>query len=100
MISAAVDMEESDDKSYLINLIVNQMKKAYVTWNRSQVADEVILSDLRLLSRGKLEIPADIKILETKELLQTTKKKQQNNNKGHGKQGKQYNGKKKQQYRH
>ncbi len=98
MITAAVDMEDSDDKSYLINLIANQMKKAYVTWNRSQVADEVILGDIKRLSLGRLEIPADIKILETKELLQTTKKKQ--NNKNHGKQGKQYSGKKKQQYRH
>ena len=101
MISAAVDMEDSDDKSYLINLIVNQMKKAYVTWNRSQVADEVILGDLKILSRGKLEIPADIKIIETKELLQATKKKpQSSNNKNYGKQNKQYSGKKKQQYRH
>jgi len=100
MISAAIDMEESDDKSYLIGLIVNQMKKAYVTWNRSQVADEVILNDLKLLSRGKLKVPEDIKIMETKEILQSNKKKQQNTNKKTGRQGKQFSGKKKQQYRH
>ena len=100
MISAAIDMEESDDKSYLIGLIVNQMKKAYVSWNRSQVADEVILNDLKLLSRGRLIVPEDIKIIETKEILQSNKKKQQNTNKKPGRPGKQFSGKKKQQYRH
>lgn len=99
MIDAAIEMEDSDEKSYLIELIVNQMKKSYVLWNRSQVDDEVILGDLKTLSRGKLEVPEDINIIETKEILQTNKKKQQSTGKKTGRQGKQF-GKKKQQYRH
>lgn len=93
MIDAAIEMKEGDEKEYLTTLIVNQMKKAYVTWNRSQVADEVIIGDLKILSRGRLKITDGVKILEIKELLPQTKKKQQG--KPHGKQqNKPYNKKK------
>ena len=77
MIEATAEMDESEEKEYLITLIVNQMKKAYVTWNRSQVADEVIINDLKSLSHGMLKVSDNIKILEVKELLPQTKKKSQ-----------------------
>ena len=90
-IDAARALEEGQEKEYLTTLIVNQMKKSYVTWNRSQVADEVIISDLNILSRGKLKITEGVRILEVKELLPQPKKKQQQS-KSHGKQqNKQYN---------
>jgi hypothetical protein len=93
MIDAAIEIKEGEEKEYLTTLIVNQMKKAYVTWNRSQVADEVIIGDLKILSRGRLKITDGVKILEIKELLPQTKKKSQG--KLHGKQqNKQYNKKK------
>jgi hypothetical protein len=89
MIDAAIEIKEGEEKEYLTTLIVNQMKKAYVTWNRSQVADEVIIGDLKILSRGRLKITDGVKILEIKELLPQTKKKSQG--KLHGKQqNKQY----------
>ena len=93
MIDAASEMEEGEEKEYLTTLIVNQMKKSYVTWNRSQVADEVIVGDMKLLSAGKLKMTDGVKILEVKELLPQTKKKQQG--KPYGKQqNKQFNKKK------
>jgi hypothetical protein len=93
MIDAAIEIKDGEEKEYLTTLIVNQMKKAYVTWNRSQVADEVIIGDLKILSRGRLKITDGVKILEIKELLPQTKKKSQG--KLHGKQqNKQYNKKK------
>jgi hypothetical protein len=89
MIDAAIEIKDGEEKEYLTTLIVNQMKKAYVTWNRSQVADEVIIGDLKVLSRGRLKITDGVKILEIKELLPQTKKKSQG--KLHGKQqNKQY----------
>ncbi len=48
MIDAACEMEEGDEKEYLTTLIVNQMKKSYITWNRGQVADEVIIGDMKV----------------------------------------------------
>lgn len=77
MIDAAAEMEEGKEKEYLTNLIVNQMKKSYITWNRSQVSDEVIINDLKFLSRGKLKITDGIRILEVKELIPPVKKKPQ-----------------------
>lgn len=99
MIKAACDKPDGEEKEYLTSLILNQMKKSYVTWNRSQVADEVIINDMKLLSRGRLQITEGVKILEVKELIPQVKKKPQQG-KPHGKQqNKQFN-KKKQYNRH
>lgn len=93
MIDAASGMEDGEDKEYLTTLIVNQMKKSYITWNRSQVADEVIIGDMKLLSRGRLKITEGVRILEVKELIPPVKRKPQG--KPHGKQQpKQFNKKK------
>jgi hypothetical protein len=75
MINAASQMEDGDEKEYLTNLIVNQMKKSYITWNRSQVADEVIIENLNYLSGRRLKITDKVRILEAKELLPAIKKK-------------------------
>jgi hypothetical protein len=77
MIDAASEIEDGDKKVYLTSLIVNQMKKSYITWNRGQVADEVIIGDLKLLSAGKLKITEGVKILEAKDLVPPVKKKPQ-----------------------
>jgi hypothetical protein len=84
MIDAASRMEDGEDKEYFTTLIVNQMKKSYITWNRGQVADEVIIGDMKLLSRGKLKMTEGVKILEIKELIPTSKRKPQG--KSHNKQ--------------
>ncbi len=84
MIDAAVDMPDGEEKIYLTTLILNQMKKSYITWNRSQVADEVIIGDMKFLSGGKLKMTEGVKLLEVRELLPQTKKKPQG--KPHGKQ--------------
>lgn len=77
MIKAACDLEDGEEKEYLTSLILNQMKKSYITWNRSQVADEVIINDMKLLSRGRLKMTEGIRILEVKELMPPVKKKPQ-----------------------
>lgn len=93
MIQTAIEMKDGDNKEYLTTLIVNQMKKSYITWNRGQVADEVIIGDMKLLSGGKLKITEGVKILEVKDLLPQTKKKPAA--RPHGKQqNKQFNKKK------
>lgn len=84
MIDAASEMEDGEAKEYFTTLIVNQMKKSYITWNRGQVADEVIIGDMKLLSRGKLKMTEGVKILEVKELIPTAKRKPQG--KSHNKQ--------------
>jgi hypothetical protein len=89
MIDATAEMENGDEKEYLTTLIVNQMKKSYITWNRGQVADEVIIGDMKLLSAGKLKMTEGVKILEVRELIPQVKRKPLG--KPHGKQqNKQY----------
>jgi hypothetical protein len=75
MIDAASEKEDGEEKEYLTSLIVNQMKKSYITWNRGQVADEVIIGDLLLLSGGKLKMTSGVRILEARDLLPQPKKK-------------------------
>lgn len=99
MIEAASEMKDGEEKEYLTSLILNQMKKSYVTWNRSQISDDVIIGDMKLLSGGRLKMTDGIKILEIRELVPPVKKKPLQG-KPHGKQqNKQYN-KKKGQFRH
>jgi hypothetical protein len=94
MIDAASEMEDDEEKEYLTNLIVNQMKKSYVTWNRAQVSDEVIIGDLKLLSAGRLKITDGVKILEVKELLAPSRRKPQQGKQYGKQQNKPYNKKK------
>ena len=75
MIDEVADKEEGEEKEYLTSLIVNHMKKSYITWNRGQVADEVIIGDLKQLSRGRLRITPGVRILEARELVPPVKKK-------------------------
>ncbi len=84
MINAASEMEEGEAKEYLTTLIVNQMKKSYITWNRGQVADEVIIGNMKLLSKGRLKMTEGVRILEVRELIPPVKRKPLG--KPHGKQ--------------
>lgn len=75
MVEVAAEKEEGKEKDYLITLIANQMKKASAAWNRGNVSDDVIMKDLVALSRNRITIPEDMKLLEVKELLGPKKKK-------------------------
>jgi hypothetical protein len=66
MIAAAVEMPEGEARDRLTNTIANHMKKSYLTWNRDAVADEVILNDLKKLSKGMLDT-SNVKLLEVRE---------------------------------
>jgi len=98
MIDAASEMEDGEEKEYFTTLIVNQMKKSYITWNRGQVADEVIIGDMKLLSGGRLKMTEGVKILEVKELIPSIKRKPQG--KSHNKQQNKLFNKKKGYTRH
>jgi len=77
LIESASALEEGEEKDYLTSLILNQMKKDYITWNKGQVSDEIIIRDLLAISGGRLKINENIKILEVKELMGPQRPKQQ-----------------------
>lgn len=69
MINKAVEMEEGEEKTDLVKMIANHMKKSYLTWNREAVSNEEILGDLKTLSGGKLDLDSGIELSETRDIL-------------------------------
>jgi hypothetical protein len=47
-------MESSEERDLMEFDIANQMKRAYLSWNKDNVDDSIIFSELRILSAGKL----------------------------------------------
>jgi len=58
MIKIAADMEDSDKKDHLIKMLLNQMKRSYIQWNKD-VDDEKIFHDMYELSEGKINLNVD-----------------------------------------
>lgn len=77
LIEAASVMEDGEEKDYLTTLILNQMKKDYLTWNKGQVTDDLIIRDLIDISHGRLKAPENLKMLDIKDLLTAPKSKTQ-----------------------
>lgn len=76
MIKKAADMPDGEEKSYLISLLANHMKKSFLTWNKEVVDDEKIFKDLKEYSRGRISLNQEnIKLKEAKDILQQRKPK-------------------------
>lgn len=79
MIEKVAEYTDGEEKNELIRLVANQMKKCFLTWNKEVVDDRKIFDDLRLLSKGKLDIAEDFfKLVESKDVLYNKKNKQKN----------------------
>lgn len=79
LIDQAILLEEKEEKSALIRIIANLMKKTYLTFNRDSVNDELIIADLKTLSQGKLQLEDSFEFLSTDEILSVDKTKRQSN---------------------
>lgn len=75
VIEKVAEMEEGEDKEEMTRIIANHLKKSYLTWNRESITDEVIAKHLDLLSEGKLVLPEDMVLDQTKEILARQNKK-------------------------
>ena len=75
LIQKATDYQEGIERTALIKLIANHMKKCYLTWNREVVTDDIIFDDLRELSGGKIVVDDGLKLSETRDILSKNKKK-------------------------
>lgn len=56
MIEHACTMEEGEERNRFIELILVQMKKNYIAWNKDGVDDKRIFEDLRYYSKGQIDI--------------------------------------------
>lgn len=66
---------EHPDREAMIRTLGNNLKMAYLAWNRETVTDDVIDQQLQELSEGKLKL-GNISLTPTAELLQVVKQKQ------------------------
>lgn len=81
MIDVAIGWENDDMKKQLVYVIANHMKKCFLNWNKDTVEDDVILSHLDELSKGKLKVDPSLKPLsESQNLIKLTNKKFVKNN--------------------
>jgi hypothetical protein len=90
MIKYVSGLEDGPEKKELTLMIANQMKRAYLNWNRDSVSDKMILSQLEELSNGKLKLDDDVQLIPTNEVLAGSRNKKKKNN-----QNKNNNGRKK-----
>jgi hypothetical protein len=90
MIDTALTWEDGEMKDALVYAIANHMKKCYLNWNKDTVDDDVILSHLKELSGGKLELKEKDILSESKDLLKQKmfKSYQKSGHKSGQKQGK------------
>ena len=56
MISHALTIEDEEEKKQFIELILIQMKKNYIAWNKDGVEDKRIIEDLRIYTKGAIDI--------------------------------------------
>jgi len=69
LIEKAVAMEEGPERTRLIELLANHMKKSILAWNREAVEDEKIFDDLKSLSDGRIVVNADtIHLIDSREI--------------------------------
>lgn len=76
MIKRTTEYQEGPDKDLLVQMLADHMKKCYLTWNKETVTDEKVMADFLELSKGKIDVPDDFQLKETKDLIQKPKKKQ------------------------
>ena len=56
MIDKAVELENDEEKKQLIDLIVVQMKKSFINWNKDSIDDQKFIDDLKEYSKGKIDM--------------------------------------------
>jgi hypothetical protein len=79
IIAKAVEMEEGEMRDALTELIAHNLKRAYLTWNRTSVDDVQIKEDLRKMSNGKLKLPDDFEFLSTADIIGKKRSKAKEN---------------------
>ena len=62
IIKRTIDLDEGEYKDFLVFTIANHMKKSYLTWNKANVEDEVVLKHLSQMSDDKLRMKETFKL--------------------------------------
>ncbi len=62
LIEKVISIEDEEKKNSLVEVIANHMKKSYVHWNKNYVNDDVIIAQLKEISKGKLNVPENLRL--------------------------------------
>lgn len=74
LIDEAVKMEEGEEKTELVRMIANHMKKSYYSMNHEIMEDKKVFDDLRELSGGKIDIKEeDMQLMDVRDVAQLSK---------------------------
>lgn len=68
LIEKALEIPEGEQRFDFAKQIANHMKLSYLTWNKDNVTDEIIINALSDLSKGRLVLPPGTVLAEIKEL--------------------------------
>ena len=86
IIKRTIDLDEGEYKDFLVFTIANHMKKCYLTWNKANVEDEVILKHLSQMSDDKLSMKETFKLSSFSDVkTQKNYKKNYSSGRNHGK---------------
>ena len=86
IIKRTIDLDEGEYKDFLVFTIANHMKKSYLTWNKANVEDEVILKHLSQMSDDKLSLKETFKLSSFSDVkTQKNYKKNYSRGRNHGK---------------
>ena len=80
MIEHALTLEDGEEREQFIELILVQMKKNYIAWNKDGVEDRKILEDLRIYTKGAIEISDREIMLNPGNNARTNNNNKRNNN--------------------
>jgi len=69
MVRRATQYPEGEERDALIEILGNQMKKSFLTWNRETVSDDVIFSDMLAIACNRLKIPEGLRLKDTRDLI-------------------------------
>lgn len=72
LIAKAVETTDEQERKEFTLAIANLMKRNFITWSQGSVKDEVILADLKSLSKGKLDTDNIGELTDTNKLIQQT----------------------------
>jgi hypothetical protein len=69
LIEHACTIEKEEEKQALTQLIANLMKRSYLNYNRDSVNEDMIIDQLKEMSKGRLQLSEDFKFQHTNEIL-------------------------------
>lgn len=83
LIQKAVHYPEGEEKTHLIALLANQMKKNFMTWNKDSIEDQKIFDDLKDFSNGDICLDQIfVKLIEPRDVAFRNKRRNNQNQGG------------------